>query len=94
MPVPKDPYSQNPNGKGRQDESALGSSDEKMAILRNDDRQKRLVADSDRLLQLVTQLHEDVSKTDQHILSVDVVRRAEEIEKLARSVKDRMKGPM
>ena len=65
---------------------------EKQATARNDDRQKRLVADTDKLLALATQLHDDVGKTDKNILSIDVVRRAEEIEKLARSVKERMKG--
>jgi hypothetical protein len=59
---------------------------------RNDDRQKRLVADTDKLLALATQLHEDVGKTDKNILSLDVVKRADEIEKLAHSVKERMKG--
>jgi len=91
-PNPKDPFGQNQTGKPKLDESPFGNSEEKLAIARNDERQKRLVSDSDKLLQLATQLHEDVSKTNQHILSVDVVRRAEEIEKLARSVKERMKG--
>ncbi len=59
---------------------------------RNEERQKRLKADTDRLLTLATELHEDVAKTDKNVLSLDVVRRAEEIEKLARAVKDRMKG--
>ena len=65
---------------------------EKQANLRNDERQRRLIADADKLLALATQLHADVAKTDKHMLSVDVIRRADEIEKLARSVKERMKG--
>jgi hypothetical protein len=60
--------------------------------LRNDERQKRLVADTDKLLALATQLHDDVGKTDKNILSVDVVKRADEIEKLAHAVKERMKN--
>ena len=64
----------------------------KQAVIRNDERQKRLVSDTEKLLALATELHQDVEKTDKHILSVDVVKRAEEIEKLARSVKERMKG--
>lgn len=65
---------------------------DKQVAMRNTERQRRLVADTDKLLQLATQLHADVAKTDQHILSLDVVRRAEEIEKLARGVKERMKN--
>lgn len=65
---------------------------EKQAIARNEDRQKRLVADTDKLLQLATSLHDDVGKTDKNILSIDVIKRADEIEKLAHSIKDRMRG--
>jgi hypothetical protein len=56
------------------------------------ERQKQLVADTDRLLTLATQLHNDVAKTNKDILSIDVVKRADEIEKLAHAVKERMKG--
>ncbi len=78
--------------KDKNDDPFLRSSAEKQAKLRNEERQKRLVSDSDKLLALATQLHDDVSKTNKDILSVEVVRRAEEIEKLARSVKERMKN--
>jgi hypothetical protein len=86
-----DPFG-NTDSKSKIDQSPFGSSEEKQAKLRNEDRQKRLIADTDKLLQLATELHNDVGKTDQHILSLDVVRRADEIEKLAHSVKERMKG--
>jgi hypothetical protein len=59
---------------------------------RSTDRQKRLVADTDKLLALATDLKQQVDKTNQNILSVDVIKKAEEIEKLAHSVKERMKG--
>ncbi|MEO6815710.1 MAG: hypothetical protein ABI177_03350 [Edaphobacter sp.] len=59
---------------------------------RNSERQKRLVEDTDKLLVLATQLKQDVDKTNKDVLSVDVIRKADEIEKLAHSVKERMKG--
>ena len=65
---------------------------ERQQHARDSDRQKRLVADTEKLLTLATQLHTDVAKTDKNILSLDVVRRADEIEKLAHAVKERMKG--
>jgi hypothetical protein len=65
---------------------------EQQERLRNTDRQKRLVADTDKLLVLATDLKQQVDKTDKEILSVDVIKKAEEIEKLAHSVKERMKG--
>ena len=58
----------------------------------NDQRQKRLIADTDKLLQLATELHADVEKTDKNTLSIDVLKRADEIEKLAHAVKVRMRG--
>jgi len=66
--------------------------EEHQADLRNSDRQKRLVADTDKLLALATDLKEQVDKTNKQILSVDVIKKADEIEKLAHSVKERMKG--
>jgi nitric oxide reductase activation protein len=60
--------------------------------LRNNDRQKRLVADTEKLLVLATDLKAQVDKSTKDTLSVDVIKKADEIEKLARSVKERMKG--
>ncbi len=65
---------------------------EKQERARNEDRQKRLKADTEKLLALATQLHDDVAKTDKNVLSLDVIRRSEEIEKLARGIKERMRG--
>ena len=66
--------------------------EEHMAERRNSERQKTLVADTDRLLALAQQLKADVDKSNKDMLSVDVVKRAEQIEKLARSVKEKMRG--
>ena len=65
---------------------------EKLAKARNTDRQKQLVKDTDKLLVLAKQLKEDVDKSNADTLSVDVMKKAAEIEKLAKSVKDRMRG--
>jgi hypothetical protein len=67
-----------------------------MAKLRNEDRQKKLVADTERLLALATDLKTQVDqaagdKTGDK-LSSDRIRQVGEIEKLAHSVKERMKG--
>ena len=90
-PDPKDPYGLKA-GNSKAEESPFGPNVAKLAVARNEERQRRLVSDSEKLLQLATQLNVDLAKTDRHGQSVDVVRRAEEIEKLAKSVKDRMKG--
>jgi hypothetical protein len=56
------------------------------------ERQKRLVADTDKLLALSTALKEQVDESDKNVLSLDMVKKAEEIEKLAHSVKERIKN--
>jgi hypothetical protein len=58
----------------------------------NADRQKKLVADTARLLELATELKAEVDKSNKDTLSLDVVRKADAIEKLAHSVKEGMKG--
>ncbi len=57
---------------------------ERLAALKND---------TDKLLKLSIELKAYVDKSDENVLSVDVIKKAEEIEKLAKSVRDKMKGP-
>jgi hypothetical protein len=65
---------------------------EKLEKARQADRQQQLVRDTDKLLDLAKQLKDQVDKSNKDTLSIDVVKKAAEIEKLARNVKDRMKG--
>jgi hypothetical protein len=58
----------------------------------NLERQAALKKDTDRLLQLAEELKSSVDKSNASILSLDVMKKAEQIEKLAHSVKDKMKG--
>ena len=57
------------------------------------DRVAALKTDTDKLLKLSVELKSYVDKSDENVLSLDVIKKAEEIEKLAKSVKDKMKGP-
>jgi hypothetical protein len=57
------------------------------------ERAAALKIDAEKLLKLSVELKQSVDKADENVLSVDVIKKAEEIEKLARSVKDKMKGP-
>lgn len=59
----------------------------------NLERQAALKKDTDRLVKLAGELKEYVDKSNENLLSLDVLKKADEIEKLARSVKDKMKGP-
>ena len=54
--------------------------------------QADLKRDTEKLLKLATELKESVDKTSKSTLSLNVIKKAEEIERLAHSVKDKMKA--
>ena len=58
----------------------------------NAERQLHLKTDTDKLFKLATELKDQVDKSNQNILSLEVIKKAEEIEKLAHSVKEKMRG--
>ncbi len=57
----------------------------------NQERKKQLSDDSAKLLTLAMALKAEVDKTNKDMLSLNVIRKADEIEKLARNVKEKMK---
>jgi hypothetical protein len=59
--------------------------------MRNVERQGKLVSDTNKLLALVSDFNQQMNKNGVEMSSVDMARRVEEIEKLARSVKERMR---
>ena len=65
---------------------------QEMAKQRNEERQKKLVADTERLLALATDLKTQVDQSTEDKSSADRIKQVGEIEKLAHSVKERMKG--
>ena len=93
--LPQDPM-QSPQDPQFGREREKDPSEEKMERERekslNKQRQTNLQKDTDHLLQLATELKQYVDKTNEHTLSLDVIKKADEIEKLAKSVKDKMRG--
>ncbi len=63
-----------------------------MAKKANQERQVALRRDTEKLFKLATELKDYVDKSNENVLSFDVVKKAEEIEKLAHSVKEKMKA--
>jgi hypothetical protein len=57
----------------------------------NSDRHEKLVSETNRLLALVANFNQQASRGDVELSPADVTKTAAEIEKLARSVKDRMR---
>jgi len=99
IPSPRQGGPPAPPGRG-ESSSTTGDGDENqerlardMAKKANQSRQALLKADTDRLLKLAVELKDSVDKSNENVLSLDVLKKAEEIEKLAHSVKDKMKGP-
>jgi hypothetical protein len=80
------PIMDNPNGEG------AASISEQQARMRNNDRQKQLVDETQKLLSLANELKSEVDKSTKDTLSLEVIRKADEIEKLAHDVKEKMKG--
>lgn len=74
------------------DNEARAKAEREMAKKQNRDRQAAIQKDTDKLLELATQLKDNVDKSTENTLSVDVIKKAEEIEKLAHTVKEKMKG--
>jgi len=54
-----------------------------------DPAQAQLVADTEKLLKLSQELKDEVAKSNKDTLSIAVIKKADEVEKLARSVKER-----
>jgi hypothetical protein len=57
----------------------------------NTERRRQIADDSAKILELATELKREVDKTDKDTLSINVIRKAEMIERLAKGVKEKMK---
>jgi len=60
----------------------------------NIERKRQIADDSAKLLKLATDLKAEVDKTSKDTLSLGVIRKADEIERLAHNVKEKMKLTM
>ncbi|HTV83077.1 MAG TPA: hypothetical protein VME18_10535 [Acidobacteriaceae bacterium] len=90
-PAPMPPQQQLPTPLGPQPNTSQQRMLRQMARERNLDRQKQIVADADKLLALARQLKSEVDKSNKDQLSLSVVDTAGQIEKLAKTVKERMR---
>jgi hypothetical protein len=88
--VPPAQFPNAPQGQEKDPERARMERD--MAKRANHERQEQIKKDTARLLKLATELREYVDKSNENTLSLEVVKKAEEIEKLAHSVKEKMKS--
>ncbi|HEX4022470.1 MAG TPA: hypothetical protein VHX63_15095 [Acidobacteriaceae bacterium] len=92
LPPPLSNNTHVPHSPGSDDGSISPEMQEKMAEGRNTQRQKRLEENTKKLVQLADQLQTAVNRSNKNILSIDVIHRAEKIEKLAKQIQDEMKA--
>jgi hypothetical protein len=90
MPRPGTPSVDGRSTNGANVDKAMEAA--RMARLVADDRQKKIAKDSARLLELANELKTEVDKTSKDEMSLIVIRKAEEIEKLAHDLKLRMRS--
>ncbi|HZI56105.1 MAG TPA: hypothetical protein VFF39_04990 [Verrucomicrobiae bacterium] len=88
--APAAPVTALPQFETRQDPSQKEMQDRMMKEA-NKKRQQDIRDDTDKLFQLASELKTAVDKSNENLLSLDVVRKADEVEKLAHKVKDKMK---
>jgi hypothetical protein len=80
----------NADGKPEEESASLPPGARKAALEENEKNIKKKV---ERLFQLATELKDEVDKTDSaKVLSLAMLKKAEEIEKLAKDIKSRAKG--
>lgn len=82
-------FPRTPEGPESQEQVRLRHEREKAM---NSKRQEDLKRDTDKLLKLATELKEEVDKTTENVLSIDVIKKADEIDKLAKGIRDKMKA--
>lgn len=83
---------QHPGERQRSPDPSEIEQQKQMEKARNESRQKELKRDTVRLLELATELKQYMDRTNESVLSLEVIHKTEEIEKLARSIKNKMKG--
>ena len=90
---PRNPNTQIPDasGSGGVDDGPLPARADPKALLKED--QKNLRRDVERLVQLVKDFKDESDKTPEtQVLSLSLVKKAEDIEKLARQIRDRIRA--
>lgn len=85
-------YAQFPNERPEPESKSMRELLRQQEKARNTERQQDLKQDTEKLLQLATELKLAVDKSSENTLSMDVIKKAEQIEKLSKSVQKKMRG--
>jgi hypothetical protein len=85
------PINQAPDANAQMEKQDQQAAKQQSFAAANAERKRQIAEDSAKLLKLATDLKGEVDKTTKDTLSLNVIRKADEIEKLAHSVKEKMK---
>jgi ribosomal protein S7 len=80
-----------PQGTGAPPVATDDDAQRQQAIAANQQRQIEIRRDTEKMAELTQELKDYLAKTDQGVISVDAIKKAEQIEKLAHSIKSKMK---
>jgi len=82
------------SGAGDQKGSTTGTQPQQKSAPLTPAEQKRadLLADTEKLYQLTQELKAEVAKSNKDTLSISVVKKAQEVERLAKSIKERSRN--
>jgi hypothetical protein len=91
-PHPSAPWGNGPVNAGDPSPDTMeGMMAARSRIQRNADRQKHLMSDTERLVALADELKQEAASSGTETMTPEMQRKIAEIEKLARSVKDKMR---
>ncbi len=91
LPTPQFPPPPGAEQQQRNETPAEQQLERDAAKQRNIQREQDIKRDTEKLLELATELKQYVDKTNENVISLDVIKKADQIEKLAKSVKEKMK---
>jgi len=80
-----------PQGTGSAPVASGDDTQHQQALAANQQRQIEIRRDTEKMAELTQELKDYLAKNEQGVMSVDAIKKAEQIEKLARSVKSKMK---
>jgi hypothetical protein len=78
-------------GMGNVPVTSGNSVQQQQARAANQQRQLEIKRDTDKMFQLTAELKESLEKSGQNVMSMDDIKKVEQIEKLAHGVKSKMK---
>jgi hypothetical protein len=84
------PYSQHSDVSSLATVDPVSMIDQRRIRALNNERQKQIVADTDKLLKLARELNDEVTKANTGTLTQDELHKIADIEKLARNVRQRV----